>query len=628
MTEAGASTTHTNTGPPEVQLGSLRLYFSVTILECVTDDADRAFHELVKFSQSSAKHLGQSISSTVIAETLIGGPGDRFEDGSTEILADLGFDGLHAIARRRQATPSWLKTGNDLLDTHHELTLTLRRGRLVAIRSDIMDATKIVNWASTLSSPYRPLLPEILEGTFKGDGKMLWAQGVHRRRTTKPDSKSISGGRLQDVFDATEDFSFALTAMRLDYTPARSDATLAGSLTISPERSHISSRSLPDFGSFAASTDEALSMVEKSLSGENPPDPALPGYARRTSTLSGVLGAFDLRVISSEEIASHNADDRDLLETHAEFLRESIGEVHGNPASAKASLEICRDGALQGHVVLNPTTGKNKFTLSVGLGKITGASEPVCRARDIIDESDAVSIYYESGHMYTSGQIFTQNLNPPPFQGVQFEDFSGFDILREKPKASGDNEIHRRIARGNDRSIFSWIVDYFSDGWLICDDGSGEVADFLHISNDGTLSAIHAKAAGRSSLNRRISVTRFEQLVSQAEKNVATLRDGSLLAALYPGRIRMPACFTDGKRVDDRSEFLDQYRMRTASDRTYVYLVQPHLLKSRYNEAREATANGYSTPDAMSLALLDNLLSSTDRTIRNSCDQLFVVGAI
>ncbi|OLM33042.1 hypothetical protein Ae717Ps2_3938 [Pseudonocardia sp. Ae717_Ps2] len=627
MPEAGVPTSDTSAGHPEVQIGSLRLYFSVTILECVVDDGDRAFRELVKFVRSSAKYLGRSTSAVVVAETLVGGPSDRFEDGSTEILTELGFDRLHALVRRRQATPPWLKPDNDLLDTHHELTLTLRRGRLVTIRSDIMDATKIVKWANTLSSPYRPLLPEILEGTFKGDGKMLWAQGVHRRRTTKPDSKSAGGGRLQDIFDATEDFSFALTAMRLDYTPARSDATLAGSLTISPERSHISSRSLPDFASFAASTDEALDMVEKSLSGENPPEPALPGYARRASSTSGVLGPFDLRVISSEEIANHEGDDRDLLEEQAQFLRDSIGEVYGSPSSARAFLEICRDGAVQGQVVLNPSAGKSKFALSVGLGRITGSSELVCRARDIIDESDAVSIYYQSGHMYSAGQIFTQNLNPPPFSGVQFEDFDGFDILHEKPKASGDNEIHRKIALDGDRSIFSWIVDYFSDGWLICDDGPGEVADFLHISNDGTLSAIHAKAAGRSSLSRRISVTRFEQLVSQAEKNVATLRDGSLVTALSPGRIRMPACFTDGERVGDRSEFLEQYRMRTATDRTYVYLVQPHLLKSRYDEAREASNNGEATLDTMSLALLDSLLASTDRTIRNSCDRLFVIGS-
>jgi hypothetical protein len=41
------------------------------------------------------------------------------------------------------------------------------------------------------------------------------------------------------------------------------------------------------------------------------------------------------------------------------------------------------------------------------------------------------------------------------------------------------------------------VVDRYLDGWLICDDGAGEVADFVHLALNGDLTVIHVKAAGR-----------------------------------------------------------------------------------------------------------------------------------
>lgn len=628
MTEDAAGGNDASETLDEVQIGQLRLYFSITVLERVADDEEYAFKQLVRFMRESAKKLGRSTSVKLIAETLIGGPDDSRDDGSIEVLREFGFDRLHAIARRRQAPPPWVKHDSRLIDTFNELTLTLRRGRLVAVRSDMLDAAKIVKWANKLSSPYKPLMSEILEGTFEGNGTMLWAQGVHRRRTTKPDSKAISGTRLQDTYDATDDFSYAITAMRLNYVPAKTDAALAGSLTIAPERSHLSSKALPDFASFAAATEEALEMLEKSLSGEAPPDPTFPGYARRETDLSRVRGAFDIRVISPAELLARSAgDDYETVDSQAEFLRGAVGDVRGRPDSAVASLDILQDGSVHGQLSLNLSPGKSNFDSNVGIAKVSGSSELLHQARDVIVENDIVSVYYESGHSYSSGQLSIQNLNPPMFTGVLFESFEGFDIVSEKPRASGDIEIHRKIANADDRSLFAWIVKRFNQGWLICDDGAGEVADFLHIAENGTLSAIHAKASGTRSLDRRIAVTRFEELVSQAEKNVKMLRSDALRSALHPGRLANPACFVDGMRTPSRAEFLDQLDARVAVDQTHVYLIQPHLLKSRYDAARDALENDRPTADSRSLALLENLLHSTSRTIRNNCDELFVIGS-
>lgn len=628
--EASSDAAKENLG--EVRIEQLRLYFSVTILERTSDDEEGAFDELVEFIRESAKSLGRSVSVKLIAETIVGGPKDTMNDGTATALSSLGFDRLHALARRRQAKPSWVKNDSDLLDTINELTLTLARERLIAIRSDIMSAAKIVKWANKYSTPFRPLIPEVLEGAFNGDAKTIWAQGVHRQRSTKPDSKTLGGTRLQDTYDATDDFSYVVAAMRLNYAPPKSDAALAGSLTITPDRSHISSKALPDFPTFAAATDEAFNILEKSLSGESPPDPVLPGYARREKDLNKVRGAFDVRVISTHEIESISlGEEREQLEMQAELLRMSLGDVRGQAASSTARVDVLKNGSIEGELILSLTAGRSNVELSVGIGRTpgSGTSQHVSLIRDILLDSDLISIYYETGHSYSSGQVSSQNLNPEPFKGVIFKDFSNYSIVHEKPRAHGDNRIHAKIADGNDRSIFAWIVkEHFKEGWLICDDGAGEVADFLHIANNGTLSAIHVKAAGSHSPNRRIAVTRFEEVVSQAEKNVKLLSQDVLLALLSPGRIQEPACFVDSQRVPDRSEFLEQLQLRLPTDLTHVYLVQPHLLQNRYQDARKASADGTPTSDSLSLALLENLLHSTSRTIRGSCDELFVIGAI
>jgi hypothetical protein len=173
--------------------------------------------------------------------------------------------------------------------------------------------------------------------------------------------------------------------------------------------------------------------------------------------------------------------------------------------------------------------------------------------------------------------------------------------------------------------LFAWVVRQFGAGWLLCDDGPGEVADFLHLATDGTLTVIHVKAAGSHSANRGIAVTRFEQVVSQAEKNIIFLDNDMLVARLSRTRTAGSAAWHDGRRVS-AMEFVDQLRRRGISDKTFVVIVQPHLLSSVYDQARAAAKAGQPSQDSYSLMLLDDLLHGTRRTISGRCDDLIVIG--
>jgi hypothetical protein len=213
-----------------------------------------------------------------------------------------------------------------------------------------------------------------------------------------------------------------------------------------------------------------------------------------------------------------------------------------------------------------------------------------------------------------------------PFPNLKFEEFGIFTITKEKPAFKATQDIHDHIGTVGEDSIFTWVARHFATGWLLCDDGPGEVADFLHITNEGVLTAIHVKAAHNQSDGRQIAVTAFEQVVSQAEKSVRLLRSEALATHLAKRSIERPACWHDGRKANSR-DFVDQVRMRTASDRTQVVIIQPHLLEAVCLRARTARDEGRPTRDSYSLTLLDTLLHSTRRTVTSMWDDLTVFGS-
>jgi hypothetical protein len=173
--------------------------------------------------------------------------------------------------------------------------------------------------------------------------------------------------------------------------------------------------------------------------------------------------------------------------------------------------------------------------------------------------------------------------------------------------------------------LFAWVVKRYSKDWLFCDDGAGEVADFLHLAEDGTLTVIHVKAANSLKPGRRIAVTRFEQVVSQAEKNSGFLMDNEALAErLSAPRAVKAATWYDGRRAAP-AEFVEALRTRKRLDKTYVVIVQPHVLSAVHASARAAIDDGRPTHDSYSLMLLDDLLHSTRQTIDARSDGLMVI---
>lgn len=609
---------------PELSPAQLKPYFSVTILECVMDDTDHAFTELVKYLRQAADDKGRSLAVQVTGEFDSRSAAGLIDDDARENRSR--YERLYAVVRKRLATPGWASQDSGFVDTVYQLSLALGRGRLVAIRTDMINALTLLKWTDRPGFPYRPLMPEILQGAFDGDGTMVWLQGVHRQRASLPNSKTLGGLRLQDAYDAIEDPTFALAAMRIKYVSSEENAALRGQLTISADRSHLSAKAMQDMPMFIAAADEALAMLEKVIAAEQPPSPTLPGYAIREHDLSRVFGAYDVRVFSPDEVLD-DPDPDDLFTRRAELLRETLRDVRGEARSTKLTVGIGREGATSTRVSLNLQPVRGGVALHPDETQPQPTNELLDDVLDAIQNTDLVGVYYESGHTYCNRQITRIDYSVTPFARYEFRDFGGYNVKREKPHGHSGQKLHSGIGKLGDDSLFGWVQKNYHRGFLICDDGSGEVADFLHLSHDNTLTIIHVKAAYSSSTSRGIAVTSFEQLVSQAEKSVRRLAPETLHADLLTRQpVPRPACWTDGRRVENRLQFLDQLGRRTPRDKTCVVLVQPHLTATAWRAARAAIDAGNRTSDSFRLTLLDNLLHSARRTITSVCDDLAVIG--
>ncbi|MFB9926914.1 hypothetical protein ACFORO_19565 [Amycolatopsis halotolerans] len=601
-------------------LAELTPTFSVSVLHCHPDaDPKAAFHSLVSFLRTTLESRGRAQSVRCLGEVVLA-ESDQI-DGIGSLL-ELGIDGLYASARERRTMPSWSGEHQQVLDVANQLTVVVRRGAFVVIHAPVSDEA-LRKWSQKFNKLYRYLPSAILRRTLQGDGKTLWLRGVHRRRVTKADSKTLGGLRIQEVLD-DEDGSFALSAAVIDYLPLDESAVVRGRLTVSPAKSHLYWKFRVDLLTFLAAATETVALFEKSFAVE-PPEEQFWQLAVPETELANVYGAYDVTIAEPDELPDAADPDGELTE-RAELLRNSFLEVRGHPKSPAFTAVVGREGAEVGSLSIKPVARGVGFDLDVRFAG-TPSNEAMARQiRDAIGNGELLRIYYESGHTFDEYQINLQNQTAPPFANLDFTDFGSHRVNQEKPLVRGDQAIHDAIGLINDHSLFAWVTTTYTTGWLVCDDGAGEVADFLHLVN-GTLTAIHVKGAQSISSTRHIAVTAYQEVVAQAVKNLRLLDNRTLVERFATPRIARPAAWLDGTRHTDLSGFVTALRARTTLNKTKVVIVQPHLLRSVHDAARQAAEEGKPTRDSRSLTLLDGLLRSARRTVISHWDDLAVIGS-
>ena len=346
--------------------------------------------------------------------------------------------------------------------------------------------------------------------------------------------------------------------------------------------------------------------------------------------LSEVRGAYDILAVTADDLPT-STDITDEMTRAAEVLEHAVLRVIGSPTSADFRLEVGLDGSFGGVLQAAVRMSGDDAVLAFGPDPAVAATNPVSvrKVLDALGHRDLLAVYYDSGHVLGPHGIGRRNVTPMPFENWQFLDFSGFDITVEKPGRT-PSEIHSNIGSGQDTSLFGWVARYYSSGWLVCDDGPGEVADFVHISPDGVLSMIHVKAAHSSSRSRGIAVSAFEVVTGQAAKNSRYLVDlDSLSETLMIPHDPQRASWIDGERVSGRDDFLAMIGGLMPSDKRQVVIVQPHVSEETYNRIRQG-ANGVAATrdhELFRLNSLETLLHTTRGAAVALSTDLHVIGS-
>jgi hypothetical protein len=110
-------------------------------------------------------------------------------------------------------------------------------------------------------------------------------------------------------------------------------------------------------------------------------------------------------------------------------------------------------------------------------------------------------------------------------------------------------------------------------------------------------------------------VTAYEVVASQATKNSVYLVDTEQLRQeLEDPGVDHPATWTNGKRVDDREDFLAALDTRDAASLAQIVIVQPHLAETTYTKLHAVRSATSPSDDLLRLMRLEDLLQSTKTT--------------
>jgi hypothetical protein len=612
--------------PSLVDPSHLKPYASLMVVQSTGPDHSLTMQALCNYMARASRKTRVGNSSQIVASGIGNiGPYLRIAADSNRDLDD-----IWAFIYRRDLVPGWSVIGAGYSDTEYELGVVIRRNNLIAIHCNASLRATIQTWLDKLRPSLERVSPEILNGAFlKGEAKGLWLRGAHTPTTSKPDSKVVSGRRLQDSLNPFEDGGFALTAARASIEASADLRVFSGTVGTTPNRSVIWNKPTGSFGEFVTLVAEVLSLIEDTATIGGAVEQPYPMLAVELTDLSAVSDAFDIIVARVDDVPASADIDQDRLDAVA-VLEDASFTVHGISGSANFVLDVGYEGAFAGSLRCAVVEDRNVFKFEFGYEPTRTPTNPEV-ARYILDaleySTDLLSVYYDSGHMLDGHSIWHRQVRSAPFPNWNFSDFSGYDITLEKPCKGGSDLIHSMIGMDGDISLFAWVVARYSSGWLICDDGPGEVADFVHLAPNGDLRLIHVKAADSKDSSRRPAVGAYEVVASQATKNLGYLDLDTLHTRLASSSVKNPASWTDGTRVPDRTEFLELLQCCGAREKKFVEIVQPHISEPMYLKSQtrgRAPANA----DEYRMMLLETLLNSTRGPITGLGAELVVIGSL
>ncbi len=562
------------------------------------------------------------------------------EDGSETTIVEvkksfrsneLQIGTVHYVQR---LSPSWYSS-NEIEDLANHLILVARNSQHIAIYSSESGISKTIRLGilSRVKPGFASLefIPSgILHAAFlTGSTRTLWLSGAHRRTSAKADNKILTGLDLRDALDPLGDQSYHFTA-------ARSKANIAGeefSIGVTPRKSKVWLGPSHNWREFIGELANLLRHLEAVL---EPLERPIPIVAAASGNFQELEGPFDISIAPWQLLADNppgEVDNLALLENWAE--NSSFDNIQlapgGEPNHMAITADLLLKQVLLGSFTLDVTRDDlgNLTFLVTGLPASLEVQENFEIGLSLIRSKESTKVWFESGHTLSHGAIYELIHRDIPFERFAWGNMTGYNIGKEKPNNQNLSNI------GKEDSLFDWVKNHWPDmegkakstGWLTCNDGSMEIADFIHVDTSkekSLLTLIHIKHSSSSKANRQVSVSDFEVVTSQAVKNLRHL-DQLLIAEAFEQTMEKKVgklVWKDGALIK-KEEFLSTLGELGADYDRNVVIVQPRIREESLKRARR----GKNSQEYKRLRQLDTLLHGAASACRDLGAQLWIIGA-
>ncbi|WP_315915599.1 hypothetical protein [Arthrobacter sp. lap29] len=552
---------------------------------------------------------------------------EKFTEGSIE---GQGF------VYRVQETPSWWRGPSDstpngkryespiLSDVHH-LVLLLKLKEVFAVyTSHPSDWRRIKRGIDDGRVSKIKLVPaELLNGAFThNDWAMgaVWMKGLHNSVETKADSKQLTGLNVRSAIDPFGDQTYHFSSGR-SKVPSGNDHETLG---LSPGKHRIWLGQSADFADFCERASWAMGL----LSGATELATPIEQLAQPLSSLDK-LGIPD-------EVSWAPQGDRDSWPPETVEAVDLLDEMSIELVTTNSNIEKVEGGRRLDVVIKIIDQGASVADVTLEI-QYSGTSSPVAMTVKRSISADDPSIWevavetiflaegwgklrYGNGCVVSGDRAYLPHYSAKPFTAWTWVDsfsLDGIDVTKEKPTIGGGTDKRKvdldRIGKTGDDSLFAWIHKHWGrerEGILLCDDGSGEIADFLHLAKcdqdgESVLTLIHAKASKSADAGRGLSVSEYEVVVAQAVKNLAYASTETIVEKLR-NLSKNARVWVNGNRQDGASYFADQLKDRGHKVRLRIVVLQPHTLKIRYEiDPKAATASLKARHAQLSTLLLE-----------------------
>lgn len=629
-------------------LEDLTPYLGLLLLKAGDAEPDEAF----------ARRLS-TYASDVIAEGAASLP-PTMRPQSTFDVRQPGVDRpwIGGFIYEKNSRPAWWSGAPDEWSRH--LVLVASKGGFGAV------CTSDAALRERFGSSFTPLKRAEMSRAFIGArASTVWFNGIHAPSLVKPDAKMLSGQALEFAIDPLGDQTYYVSALRsrpviaglsvsasppaaASSSPSRPRRRPADhpSVGVAPDRSRIWLGAARDWAQF----EERLDAVLAHLSVATDQTPIAFGKLAQEVD-SGVVfkDAYAMALMPPELLDDEVVADEEALRVArllVDDLKIDLIPGTGGAFTAATSIESERLATLDFTITDDQGVLRPSLAVSSVPARSPGAMADRATAATLVKTLKRMAragdfkVYFDAPVTVVGSRIFRSTFDDRKFAWTP-RSFAGFDIHREKPwvidasrpgtltpknRRKSDRTLVDAILAEDDNSLFDWVRSTYTKGHLLCDDGSMEVADFVHLAEDQTLTLIHAKAAGAKNMRAgkaiEVSVSDFEVVTAQAIKNLRHL-DGSVLAARIKGRkprAMDEAIWLDGRSARTREVsaaqakklFVTALSERPAGSRTQVIILQPRVTETELEFCRKNPL----TDRAARMRQLDALMLATEHIMR------------